>query len=390
MRVGTLLAAAACVALARPPASAQPPGGPARRSGAPVSVPNTDAALATRGIHTTIARMRSAVEAADSGAYMALVDTRDPVFAEEQRKWARDLRTRPVAGVRFDATSEPRPGAGGRWTVGVRIEWTLPGEGAPRELVFDAAFRPVGLPEGAWVFAGRSWRRVDAPGARILVAPGDGDALEMAEYLAERVGDILGRVEAELEETLKAEPTIKIYPDMASLQASIALSYTDPLGGWNEPGESIKLLGGAGYAGPRMDPTVAHELGHAVSFEYGPAAVAAPWWVLEGIAEIAADAVRERPHGDAARALSREGRLVGFERLADFRGEAMNHAHQVYAQGRSMLAFVGERHGRTVRNRWVRAMAEGHTLDDATRGVLGQGFDDLDRAWRDWLARDPD
>ncbi len=371
-----LLAAVVCLAVACP-------GAPARRAG------SSNADAAARGIHATIARMQAAVQASDSGAYMAMVDAADPVFAEEQRKWARDLRTRPVAGVRFDATGAPRPGEGGEWTVGVRIEWSLPGEDAPRALVFDAAFRPVGLPEGAWVFAGRSWRRVEAPGARILTAPGDADALEMAEYLAGRVGDILAGVEAELEETLKAEPTIKIYPDMAALQASIALSYTDPLAGWNEPGESIKLLGAPGYAGPRMDPTVAHELGHAVSFEYGPAAVDAPWWVLEGIAEVAADAFRER-RGDAARALSREGRLVGFERLADFRGEAMNHAHQVYAQGRSMLAFIGERHGRTARNRWVRAMAEGRTLDDATRGVLGQGFDDLDRAWRDWLASDPD
>jgi hypothetical protein len=346
--------------------------------------------LAEAGVRRTIAAMQSAAARADSGGYMALVDTTDPVFAEEQRKWARDLRTRPVDSIELRADGTPRPEADGFWTVPVTIAWTLPGSEEPRGITYDARFRPVGLPDGAWLYAGRVWDERHEGGVRILLHPGDPNGTEMADYLAERAGPILASVEAELEETLDAEPTIKIYPDMASLQASIALSYTDPLGGWNEPGESIKLLGRPGFAGPRMEPTVAHELGHAVSFEYGSHIITAPWWVLEGIAEIAGDPFRARPLDNAAPHLARRGELIDFTRLADFRGEAMNHGRQVYTQGRSMLAYISQRWDRTTRNDWIRAMARGETLDEATRSVLGLSFEELDRDWRTWLLETPE
>ncbi len=343
-----------------------------------------ESALAEHSIRGTLAAMEAAIARADSGAYMALVDTADPVFAEEQRKWARDLRTRPVASVRVRPAGPPSYDDG-RWTLPVELAWKLPGEAAERRVTHDAAFRPIGLPEGAWVYAGRVWDERHDGGVRIMVHPGDPDGAEMSDYLAERVGPIRESVEAELEETLRSEPTIKIYPDMASLQASIALSYTDSLGGWNEPGESIKLLARPGYAGPRMEPTVAHELGHAVSFEYGPHVITAPWWVLEGIAEVAADPFRTRPLDGVAPRMARRGELIDFDRLTDFRGEAMNHGRQVYTQGRSMLAYIGGRWGRTTRNAWVRTMGRGETLDQATRSVLGLPFARLDSDWRAWL-----
>jgi hypothetical protein len=350
----------------------------------------SEAALAEAGVRRTIAAMESAAARADSGAYMALVDTADAVFAEEQRKWARDLRTRPVASIDLRTDTPPRPDPDGFWTVPLTVAWTLPGADELRAITYDARFRPVGLPDGAWLYAGRVWDERHEGGVRIMIHPGDPNGAEMADYLAERVGPIRESVEAELEAVLSAEPTIKIYPDMASLQASIALSYTDSLGGWNEPGESIKLLGRPGFAGPRMEPTVAHELGHAVSFEYGPHVITAPWWVLEGIAEIAGDPFRTRPLDQAAPRLARRGELIDFARLSDFRGEAMNYGRQVYTQGRSMLAYIGGRWDRTTRNNWIRAMARGETLDQATRSVLGLGFEDLDRDWRAWLLESPD
>lgn len=345
----------------------------------------SDAALAEAGVRRTVAAMETAVARADSGAFMALMETADPVFAEEQRKWARDLRTRPVESIDLRTGGPPRPEADGFWTLPLTVAWTLPGSDKRREVTYDARFRPVGLPDGAWLYAGRVWDERHEGGVRILVHPGDPNGAEMADYLTQRVGTIRESVEAELEAVLSAEPTIKIYPDMASLQASIALSYTDSLGGWNEPGESIKLLGRPGFAGPRMEPTVAHELGHAVSFEYGPHVITAPWWVLEGIAEIAGDPFRTRPLDQAAPRLARRGELIDFARLSDFRGEAMNYGRQVYTQGRSMLAYIGQRWDRTTRNNWIRAMARGQTLDQATRSVLGLGFEDLDRDWRVWL-----
>lgn len=354
---------------------------------APVGASAVDTEAARLSIERTLHRMERAVLAADSGGYMVLVDPSDPVFAEEERKFARDLRTRPVATVAFDLMPEGEitPGAQGGFVVPLVITWRLPGETEDRSVSFPAVFRPVGLPSGSWVFGGRVWETVPADGARLLVVAGDEAGRAMADHLAGRVGEILHAVETALDETLSVPPTIKIYPEMKELQASIALSYTDSLGGWNEPGESIKLLSREGMAGPRMEPVVAHELGHAVSFEYGPEVTNAPWWSLEGIAEVAADGFREeRP--DAARGLAKDGKLMPFSSLADFRGEAMNHGRQVYVQGRSMVAYIGRRFGHGARHEWFRVMGRGESVDAASRAALGIGFDQLEAEWRASLA----
>lgn len=344
------------------------------------------AARPAERIAETIERMEQAVLRADAGAYMLAVDPSDPVFDEEQRKWARDLRAHPVASVAFEADLTMAAAIdGGAWRVPLTVRWTLPDEDAARSVRLDAVFRPLGLGDGDWVFAGREWESHPADGVRLLFSPGDVDAAEMAVYLADHVGRFRDSVEAELGETLQVPPTIKIYPDMASLQASIALSYTDPLGGWNEPGESIKLLSRAGYAGPALDATVSHEMGHAVSFEWGEAIIRAPWWSLEGIAEVCADPFRGERYAsveDAAAGLARADRLIEFERLADFRGEAMNYGRQVYVQGRSMVHYIGRRFGREARNDWFRAMGTGTSLEKATSDVLGICFDRLEADWR--------
>ncbi len=344
---------------------------------------------AARGIGEALLGMQDAAGRADSGAYMRWVDSTDPVFAEEQRKWARDLRVHPVERVVFQADlARVAVVAADSWAVPLTIRWVLPGESVERTVSFDAAFRPLGLPGGVWLFGGPVWEEHAGENVRLLTTPGDRDASEMAEYLADHVGSFRGAIETELGETLSADPTIKIYPDMRALQASIGLGYTSPLGGWNEPGESIKLLSRAGFVGPRLDATVAHELGHAVSFEWGDAIIDAPWWSLEGIAEVAADPFRDERFGsaeDAAARLAREGRLEDFARLSDFRGEAMRYGRQVYVQGRSMVRFIGERFGREARNDWFRAMGRGDSLEDATRDVLGVTFERLDRDWRESL-----
>src|SRR5262249_49197311 len=82
--------------------------------------------------------------------------------------------------------------------------------------------------------------------------------------------------------------------------------------------------------------------------------------------------------------------LVGWERLADFRGEAVRHTANVYTQGHHMLGYVSTRFGRARRNHRLRAMAQGAALDDATSGELGVSFEQLDKDWRASLKRPPD
>ncbi|MCH9058565.1 MAG: hypothetical protein IIB55_08050, partial [Planctomycetes bacterium] len=41
------------------------------------------------------------------------------------------------------------------------------------------------------------------------------------------------------------------------------------------------------------------------------------------------------------------------------------------------------------RNQWARAQAHGQSLDEATRGVFGISFEELDRRWRETLQPEP-
>lgn len=341
---------------------------------------------AAKGIADVIRRMQIAIERADSGAYMLAVDTADPIFAEEQRKWARDLRSHPIESVRVRAMiGLGRRHVGDAWLVPFFMGWTLPDETDERTVASLAVFRPLGLPDGDWVYSGRLWEEHPGVNVRILTDPEDEMAAEMAKYLAGHVGTFRASIEQDLGETLSMDPTIKIYPEMESLQASIALSYTSPLGGWNEPGESIKLLSRPGFIGPRLDATVAHELGHAVSFEWGQSIIDAPWWSLEGIAEVVADPFRGERFArvkDAAVGLSQSDQLMPFDKLSDFRGEAMNFGRQVYVQGRSMVAYMTKRFGSERRNEWFREMGAGRSIEVATLRVFEMSFDELDRDWR--------
>jgi hypothetical protein len=54
-----------------------------------------------------------------------------------------------------------------------------------------------------------------------------------------------------------------------------------------------------------------------------------------------------------------------------------------------MLGFISERFGRDRRNAWLAAMAQGQSLDEASRSALDQPFAEVDRAWRESLSAAP-
>jgi hypothetical protein len=120
------------------------------------------------------------------------------------------------------------------------------------------------------------------------------------------------------------------------------------------------------------------------TFQLGPKATDMPWWILEGVADLSA---QEYAHDwtmvdRMVRGWAASGNLIEWDRLADFHGEATQHSTHVYHQGHHMLGYVSDRFGRSKRNDWMRQMAQGRTLDEATRSALGLSFDDLDRDWR--------
>ena len=123
------------------------------------------------------------------------------------------------------------------------------------------------------------------------------------------------------------------------------------------------------------------------TFELGPKATDMPWWILEGVAELSAEAYShdEKSVDRMVRRWAANDGLVEWDRLADFHGEATEHMGQVYNQGHHMVSYISTRFGRAGRNRWLRTLAQGAALDDATSASLGLSFAQLDKDWRDSL-----
>lgn len=337
--------------------------------------------------------MERAVLARDKAAYLAHVATADPVLRAEQVHWAADFDRHAVEAFTMDvadvgdAPPHHVPHIDAR-RANLTVRWRMSSwaPGSERTITFPALFVREG---DAWTFAGEAWPALSDEHNTVLAPP-------ELRPVAERVLALLPRVRAHVDEGFEAasddRQVVKLYDAMPHLQASIYLSYTDPLGGWNEPGEAIKLLARPDMDDAQLLPVLAHEYAHVATFRFGPHASDMPWWALEGVAELASEQFRAGywPMIDRqVRAWAAAGGLAAWDALADFHTFDKRYYGHVYTQGEHMVAYITERFGRAARNRWLRALAAGQALDAATLDALGVPWAEVDSAWRAGLAPAP-
>lgn len=356
------------------------------------SAPLPADAIEAQRVHDVVQTMQTAIERDDPGAFMAVIDPSDSVLITEHRAWFAELAVSPVNDltIAIDPDEQLIREDDGSVVAPLAITWQVPSEDKPRRYDLPARFAPLASPNGQWHFTGRVWdiALLDTPGVRIYC---DQKHADIAQLTLQRVPEIRDRIAQDMGiDPAKGdlhEVVVKIYPKMSELQASIYPSYTNGISGWNEPSESIKILGRDEMGLDRLDPLLAHEIGHAVSFEYGPQINLAPWWTLEGVAEVAAGLFRdswERKNRRIVR-LAYKDDLRDWHLLADFKGEAVNHARHVYLQGWSMIDYIDRTFGKDARNAWFTRLGHGDTLEAASRAALGIGFEQLDAQWRQSL-----
>lgn len=365
-------------------------------------------------VEAVLRSMEQAVRAGEPAAYLAHVSSTDAEFRREQESWAKDLLThKPVSFELTIVEGEAATGltegeatpsfADARAEVAIKMAWTMnKADGTPgkaRSVVMPVAFalETAEAPEAkAWRYLGERWSSVERPadaatgfyGVRMLF---EGGLDTVAQGVAEFMPEIRASVDKAFGLSIKRVQSIKLYTSSEHLLSSIYLSYADPIGGWNEPGEAIKLLVRSGRGPERLRSTVAHEYGHVASFELGPQATHMPWWALEGVAEYVA---RPFAPGAAARAERRvrawhkEGRLADWAAMADFRNTDPKLTGQVYTQSEHFIAFLTTRFGDAARIAWLTHMAHGESLTEATKKATGVSFEDLDAEWRLGLAED--
>lgn len=369
-------------------------------------------------VEQTLAEMSRAVRAGDVKTYLSLVRRDDPLFSKEQENWAADLKEHRPADFELsigDGSAEPPSFDDGAARFELVMTWSMPDAagkpGRERSVSFPALFTPDDA-GGRWLFAGEDWLVLEGdgpspavPGAAADEGKGSPDATGPKakdpkrrvrvkyfpgyEGVAEKIVAVLPAVREHVHRELGVEVArvqeVKVYPSVRHLQASIYLSYAEGLSGWNEPGESIKMLGRPGASEKSLRALLAHEYGHVATFELGPRANDAPWWVLEGVAEVAAQAFagEGRDAESSVIAWHEGGKLAPWADLSDFRTVPGPMQRFVYKQGQHMVMHVGAVYGAAKRNAWLRAMSRGLSIDDASKETLGLGFDKLDAAWRE-------
>jgi len=372
----------------------------------------------TAAIESLFLKMEQAVRAGDQETYLSLIDQTDPVFVQEHVNWAKDLarglpatfdmtlESEPVIHTSPDHPSDARAIIEMRYTPGATQEGQ---NHEPRVIRYRARFtsesdlfsvealtdeRSPFVAE--LLYAGEAWDILEHGTTRVMFPP---RYREAAQIVVDALPPIRSHVDTQMgSDNSQHIQVVKLYADMQHLQASIYLSYVQGLSGWNEPGESIKLMARNG-GGPRsMDGLLAHEYGHAATFWMGESANAMPWWTLEGIADYVsrayradygdaeADPARERqiPQDLAAtlKAWGEQDRLPAWSELTDFYTVDPRWMGNVYTQGNHMIAYITQHFGVSARNQWLRTMAAGSSIDEATRTVLSRDFATLDEQWR--------
>ena len=363
--------------------------------------PTALAADDTAQIDALIDRMEKAVLADDQSAYLACVDPISPEFMMEQRHWAADLSNhRPVVfGIEITSPLEPEsfvsaaPGAdsvpalrAARATM--RMTWKLP-KGKSRSVTYTARFLNR---DGQWRYAGEAWTSISSADGQNIVRFLDPKLADAADRVVKVMPIVREHVETGFGSSLDHPQVIKLYTSMRHLQQSIYLSYVESLGGWNEPGEAIKILADPKSSENQLKRLLAHEYGHVATFSFDPhASEHMPWWAAEGVAELAA----ERFTGAKAvqrvdrivRAWAQTGELADWDKMADFRSTPLSLYSKVYTQSHHFIGWLSEQYSRDARNTWIRELAQGVPLDKATRDAFGSEFEVLDNQWQQSLEK---
>lgn len=194
-----------------------------------------------------------------------------------------------------------------------------------------------------------------------------------------------------------ADAVVKVYPDAERLSATVYPSL-QPVSGWNEPGEAIKLVlpgGPPAQAEASALRVLTHEfthlaVGRAAEQAGGPPGdKRIPWWLHEGLANHAARAFFPQQSWQAwqsrANAYARAG-WVPLSELADFPAVPEARWDNAYRQGLGVVEFLAEQQGKDAPWRLAQAFAQGGDWDRAARALGFASFAALEAAARAWLA----
>lgn len=330
------------------------------------------------GIEQVVHNMQQAIALGNGQAYLQLIDLREGVFATEHRNFVRDWQSKPPTALTIRASNISVAGE----LAQADLLWAWRSGEASRSASFGVVFRKVGA---SWRYAGERWNEMSLNGVRVLW---QGTQQDTARVLASELPALQAQATRALGLQTTPAPVLKLYADSEALSASVHLSM-QPVGGWTEPGEAVKL---ARPSWPAARSTLLHELTHHAVFEhYGEGQSRIPWWLHEGVAQFVASDTWSAPQRQAylQRSVNWQAReeLPEFSRLAVFETTPDALWGFVYAQGYAFVRFAVESRGMQTLAAFMEQIARGQTLDAASLEAFGVSFARLDGQFRSWLLK---
>jgi hypothetical protein len=377
-----------------------------------------------KAIDTVLARRADAVRNKSLDAWMADVDQSDPAFARRQKQEFENLVKMPFAELSFERTAQSATRLAAflpsqlfdRYHAAVRVVAITVRhriEGVDTKPVATPWLPVFGYANGRWVIAGdgsgkdlptgtagQPW---DASGAisilrddRVVAVLSADEAdrgralLQLAEAGLKRVAEVRpsgwdGKVlltavtDKQIFDTYFAESQ-----DRVAQVAAIAVPYYNQVAEWaNQPAYSTTRV----VFNPTELSAPTEELAHDLTHEFTHAAMGpvtgphTPRWVVEGFAEYVA---YKDGKVNAAGIRQAIGDLVvsSFPTDSQFYDEPRN-----YITGWLACRMIAETYGQAKLIAFYEAFQRMSQVDSAAREVLGIGQDQLERQWRDYVAK---
>ncbi len=338
--------------------------------------------LAPAAIVELVESMETRIRAGDADAYMAVVDTRDPVFAVEHERWARDWEANPVDELELSVSDVVTSDSEATGLLAIR--WSAGGH-PPREAQLPVRFT-FSTADSTWSYAGERWVTEEVDHFRVRVAPGLESEIPA---ITGALPEIYEHVTSSLDHEPAGTMVIKLYAGAPELVATVQFGLPD-IHGWNEPGEALKMR--LDPEVPSLTPTIAHEFTHFVEFDRaGTRRSRMPWWLSEGLASLVAYGLAEPEAGDLqldrVRRWAATDELVDWAEMSIFETTPQSLWQYVYAQGYGLARYVSEEYGTEARNQWLAAMAVEMDIEEATDAHLGTSFEQLSGGFEDWLSQ---
>jgi hypothetical protein len=303
-----------------------------------------------------------------------------------------ELRYRPVDGeVTFVARPPVEPGTTVRlrYARDMRVNYLPP--------FIDLAYRwrlvladgsIVESPEQQLAYRDTRYRWVERSrgSVQLFSTVTDPKYIETALAVSERA---IVRFSQRFGVALSGPVRIVLYPSPEALRTALPLQSEEWIGGVAIP-EYRLVLGGVA-AGPGMEEELARLLSHEVLHLVIAQATENPFgtppaWLDEGLATLYQE-VAEPWLDTALERARRSGTLPSLRALSASFGTDPEAALLGYAASRSVVEYLVTTYGEEGIARLLAAYREGVSDDEALAESLGIDVDQLDRAWRAWLAQ---